>query len=558
MPVFRLPVLASLARQLAFAPLDVRHAQLAAAEALLYEMDPARSYPPDYVTFRITGYQPRTRVQDELLTGLALQHDLGVLIEQVSAGMQMLSAEVDEPVLSIDDVTARFNVTSKTIQRWRRKGLVSRRFIFPDGKSRVGFLLSSIERFIRKHSASVCDQANLSAMGDEELAAIVRNARRLVTNGRISEHDLTMRLARKFRRSPLTILHTLRKHDQQNVNESVLPLVVKPLGMSRRVKIARAFRQGRSIARIACRSGCSQACVYRAVLDDRLARLARRRATFHDDELYHGADAEMAVRDIVRAVSADVSVSLRDMSSESTRIPPRLPPYIADLYRTPLFTPAQERAAFLEFNFRKFEFVQARRQFDPETARWRDVQRLERLAKAANGVKNRIVAANLRLVVSVARRHVSGASDLPPTLMELVSEGNLILMRAAESFDLHKNVRFSTYATLALMKGFARLVPELRSRAQSAAHDVGELELADGRSNPSHDHLAHRDEVNRLMAMLSPTERQVITAQFGLDRTGRPKPTHDQLAQDLGVSRHRVRLLERSALAKLRSAHTPA
>jgi len=145
---YRLDILASLARQLAFAPSDVRVDQLAAAETLMGDLDVAKSYPAAFVVFRITGYHPKLGVADETLTGLALQHDLGLLIERVSETLDLLATHQPEPVLAIDDVTERFNVTSKTIQRWRKKGLVSRRFIFADGKRRVGFLLSSIERFV--------------------------------------------------------------------------------------------------------------------------------------------------------------------------------------------------------------------------------------------------------------------------------------------------------------------------------------------------------------------------------------------------------------------------
>src|SRR6516164_11771937 len=140
MAKFRLDSIADLARQLGFAPHDTRQAQVTAAEELLHLIDPARGYPIDFVIFKITGYHPKVATPGELLTGLALQHDLGLLVEQVSDTLSIHVASLAEPVLSIDDVTERFNVTSKTIQRWRRKGLPARRFIFADGKRRVGFL----------------------------------------------------------------------------------------------------------------------------------------------------------------------------------------------------------------------------------------------------------------------------------------------------------------------------------------------------------------------------------------------------------------------------------
>src|SRR3954470_12024231 len=165
MAKFRLDTIADLARQMGFTPTDARAAQLTSAENLLHELDPAKAYPYDFVLFRITGYHPKT-VGPDLLTGLALQHDLGLLIEVVSNTLNLPTSAVDEPVLSIDDVTEKFNVTSKTIQRWRRKGLPARRFLFPDGKRRVGFLLSSVERFVGAHTEQVAEASNFSQIDE--------------------------------------------------------------------------------------------------------------------------------------------------------------------------------------------------------------------------------------------------------------------------------------------------------------------------------------------------------------------------------------------------------
>src|SRR5688572_17599686 len=139
MAKFRLDSIAQLSRQMEFAPHEVRIAQLAAAEDLLHLVKPARAYPLDFVIYKITDYRARdASLTGELLTGLALQHDLGLLIERVSATLNLVASALAEPVLSIEDVCEKFNVTSKTIQRWRRRGFPARRFLFPDGKRRVG------------------------------------------------------------------------------------------------------------------------------------------------------------------------------------------------------------------------------------------------------------------------------------------------------------------------------------------------------------------------------------------------------------------------------------
>jgi RNA polymerase sigma factor (sigma-70 family) len=140
------------------------------------------------------------------------------------------------------------------------------------------------------------------------------------------------------------------------------------------------------------------------------------------------------------------------------------------------------------------------------------------------------------------------------SLMELVSEGNITLMRAVESFDFHKGHRFSTYATLALMKGFARTVPQLLSATRKNSGDVGILaEVPDRRTAPAADTLVRSDEVRHLMSRLSDRERDVLTAHFGLNDQPAAE-TYDQLAQRLGLTKQRVRQIHQAALGKLRAA----
>src|SRR5205814_2704194 len=210
------------------------------ADELLHAIDPAKARPLDLIVFRITGYHPR-HVDTDLLTGLALQLDLGLLIERLSETLDLSARHSGEPVLTIDDVTQRFNVTSKTIQRWRRKGLPARRFIFSDGKRRVGFLLSSVERFFVTHREQFAANTNLSQVEESEREVILRNARRLAIECGCCADEICRRIARKLNRSPLTILHTIRKHDQDAPERAILPRASLPLSEAVRAKVLRRY-----------------------------------------------------------------------------------------------------------------------------------------------------------------------------------------------------------------------------------------------------------------------------------------------------------------------------
>ncbi len=547
MASFRIDSIAALARQMNFTPHDTRSVQLTSAEELLHAIEPNKAYPLEFVIFRVTGYRPKQRAKD-LLTGVALQHDLGLLIEHVSETLDVRTDSLPDPVLTIEDVTERFNVTSKTIQRWRRKGLPARRFVFADGKRRVGFLLGSVERFFSGHREQVERGTNFSQVGDDERAEIFRRARRLATHCGCCVNEIARRVGRRMNRSPLTILHTIRKHDAENASAAIFPYAAPEIGEDQRSQVVRGFKRGLSIQQLAKRACRPASAIYRIVIDERIARLNRRKVKFIDDALYHQPDAEHIIDEIVSAEEIGV-----ERSREDDRIPRDLPPYLAELYRTPLLTPSRERALFLKFNFHKYQFVAARRRLEPQFARARDLGGLEASLRRATETKNAIVRANLRLVVNIARKHMRPGVSL----MELISDGNLTLMRAVESFDTHKGNRFSTYATLALMKGFARSVPMMlagRARGMAGEEDSTLAEIPDHRPATATDHFIAREEVRQLLASLGTRERDVLLAHYGLgeDKSSAPA-TYEQLGQRLGLSKQRVRQIEQSALAKLRA-----
>ena len=118
------------------------------AERLLAELDPARTYPYEYICYRVTNFRPES-YPDLKLTGREASHDLRLFVEDVSDAADVPADAAGERVLTVEELARQFNVSTKTISRWRRQGLVSRRFVF-DGRKRVGFLQSSVDRFVEQ------------------------------------------------------------------------------------------------------------------------------------------------------------------------------------------------------------------------------------------------------------------------------------------------------------------------------------------------------------------------------------------------------------------------
>ena len=134
--------------------------------------------------------------------------------------------------------------------------------------------------------------------------------------------------------------------------------------------------------------------------------------------------------------------------------PDGLPPYLTSLYEVPLLTREQEVHLFRQMNYLKYKASKLVASLDPQCPDSGLLDQIERLYQQSIEVKNEIIRANLRLVVAMTKRYVRSREPL----FELVSDGNISLMRAVEKFDYARGSRFSTYATCAIIKNFTQTI----------------------------------------------------------------------------------------------------
>ena len=148
----------------------------------------------------------------------------------------------------------------------------------------------------------------------------------------------------------------------------------------------------------------------------------------------------------------------------------------------PLLTRKQEAHLFRKMNYLKHKAARLRAKLDPARPKRRLMDQIERLYDEAVSTKNEIIRANLRLVVSIAKRHVTPTQNF----FELVSDGNMSLMRAVEKFDYGRGNKFSTYASWAIMKNFARTIPDEHRRRDRFRTSQPELftSMKDDRADP--------------------------------------------------------------------------
>jgi RNA polymerase primary sigma factor len=517
MPTFRLDEIARLKHELAMSPVRHRLRQLSSAERLVALIDPAKEYPFSFIYYHVTGFRPRVDAPDRL-DGRALVADLVLLID----GLSKLSPQplylAGETVHSPEVLSRRLRVSTRTISRWRERGLAGRWYLDADDKPVYAVPERVLRWFVTAYPALVRRAGAYQVMCADEQRCVIDRARTLLHERPRSLHAVARALAGETGRATETIRLLLQRHDRKEA-----PLF---------------DCEGRPLSDAISVSDAPRARAW-ALADTTIEYIEMPEFAAPDAEtvLLRGP-ADSPIEEIYR--------------ERPTRPPPQgLHPYLQDLYREPLLTPAGERRLFEQYNYLRYRAEQRRRRLRPANVQPDDISEIESWLDRAHKVKNAILRANLRLVVSVARQH-AGRGGL--TIADLISEGNLALIRAVEKFDVGRGFRFSTYATWILVRHFARIVSDERARRERQATDP--QDWADPAQTdatpalPSESDFANKS-LRAGIERLGTRERLVIEKYFGLSNADDARSLK-QISKELGISKERARQLKERALKQLR------
>jgi RNA polymerase primary sigma factor len=529
----RFRVLGPLILQLRFEPSHTLLEQSFRAEHLIKLIDATHQYPYDFICYKLTDFKPKEIREPLLISGADIIVDLVIFISHVSRQLMVGLDQLPEPAISVKQLAKEFDISPKTFKRWNKLGLVHRSIIGPEGVAQNFILKNTWQWFITKHERLVARAAAFSRLTVGQREWIISQARKLYQSEKLSRNQIETTLAGKIGRARETVRYVIHHHDTgATAQYRVFPPRAK-LTPETCTEIFEIFVRGVPIDQLARIYGRSRPTIYRIVNNAR-------------QETWRNLTIEYIFSPEFDLPSADQSIL------PATRI--RID-VIPDSSHLETLTPADERSLFRAYNYLKWKQDQIRKPFyitkaemgTPPPIPAGVLDELETLQATAEEIKSKLILANQALVVSIAKRHI----NIGLTLDELLSEGLVPLMKSVEKFDYTRGFKFSTYASWAVMKHFARIVP-LANQQQHELLSQDDLDAL----LPGVAEFDEAEAYRRSMAVqgalehLTDRERHILENRFGLDRAEEPLSL-SQLGTRLGVTKERIRQIESKAMEKL-------
>lgn len=289
---------------------------------------------------------------------------------------------------------------------------------------------------------------------------------------------------------------------------------------------------------------------------DLLGRALRDQAEYIDNPIFRKKNAEDVIYD----------GHLAAMPMPAARFLPLTPRVVPDddfqimEASSTVLSAAQERRLFLQFNYARYRVYRVLAEHAGKRLNLSAVQELLHWQRRANEARAQITQINIPLVLAMAKRTRITMVDFG----DLVSEGNMALLRSVDKFDVSRGFKFSTYACRAILKAFSRIaVKTSQYRGRFPTEFDPALEKSDftdrKRDETQSDCAGElRTILSRNLAGLTDVEQTVLSARFALDRPqdteALPNMTLEQVGRLIGVTKERVRQIQKKAMVKVRLA----
>jgi RNA polymerase sigma factor (sigma-70 family) len=545
--------LAQLLVQLRFTPQKHLRKQLDAAEKLLTLIKPDKEYPFDFVCFHITGFHPKESFPEQPpAKGDELAEDLRIFIAKLSSQLALTVDEQNQKVYTIEALADSLDVSTKTIHRWRKRGLVALKFVFDDGKKRLGFLQSAVDEFLENNPDFVAKAKSFQRLTEKEKESIIKQAKALVARTSLSRYQIIDKIAAKLGKAHETIRYILLNYETVNPDKPIFNTPSGVVSPSEAAELYKLFKQGCPIKELTSRFGRSRSSIYRLINQQRARGLLARKIEFVASEKFLEENASqkfLAQPFVAKKALSSKSIEPLELADKSL-----LPEYLQALRNTPVLNREREVELFRRYNYLKYLASATRTGIKPAKVHSELLNKIEKYLAEAEAIKKTIIEANLRLVVSIAGKHAAGEVNF----QDLVSKGNFALIKTVEEFDYTRGIRFGKAASLNIAKEYAKVSGKSTELTREKAGSLAKIQryLKPAESDFAAVERARHNLVQVIKDELDEREQYIIINHFGLvgSLIRKNKKTLQQIGEDLGMTKERVRQLELVALQKLRNS----
>lgn len=257
-----------------FTPRETLLRHVDRAEQLATEIRQDIEYPEDWIAFRITAYRPDLPAP-ALVPGKALLADLSALVEHLCEAAGLQEGDVPTGSISVDDLAARWHVARRTVERYRRRGLIARRWRDQQGMARLAIAPNIIAAFEQSHEALLARARTFSRIDPAEAHMLADAASHaMAASPRMSITRLADEVASRSGRSVPAVRRVLTAAEP--TIGTAMPASGSPhLSKQAERRIARAYAWGIRPGLIAERYGCTRLSVHRAALRAQIRALQR-------------------------------------------------------------------------------------------------------------------------------------------------------------------------------------------------------------------------------------------------------------------------------------------
>jgi len=524
--------------QLCYSPERRRLEQIARLEKMVGEIKPRRDYRYDVIAERITNYKP-TKCPTDSIPGKTLRHDLAMLLEDLSFSLGEEALELSDDTFSAHQIKDMFDVSPQTITAWQLQGLPVRYHLMADGEKRMGLTRTTLEAFVAQVIAKAVRSPRFSKAPESRILQFARN---VLAKKQCSLTELAHKIEEQFNLAELAAKCIIRAHDISDPDHAFFSDTAGPLPLRAKERIYSAHRAGESVQRLMADYQRPRADIYRIVRQVQAERIMAGGVEYVYNEEFDAPNAD----EMILKLRPDEN-TLQHVGRRRTHVPA----YLTDLCKVPLLGKEEEPEIFRRYNYLKYKLYCLWDEMRPSQLTANSLEMLRWLRNEASELRNRILEANLRLVIRMAYKHVGPMANVN----ELISDGNISLMQAVEKFDYGKGFRFSTYASWALLKNFAKSIPEENYHGEKFV--TGQAMLLDSVPDPKEslrrEELNHsiRAAINRVLSKLNERERSIVRCRFGIGEEDHAQ-TLGEVGDKMQVTRERVRQIEARALEKMR------